>query len=202
MHFNRTALVALLIAAAGCSGSHANGTNGQSSGQQTAGQSTTAENPANLPLYPGAARLSMQMSRPVKACGTTARMTIYTVKDVDSATVSKWYDQQIANGIHLTDNGQVQSKYGAATHSVIFKPDGTGSVVLVQMQFTSPHIATIAKTLGANRTTIAIENFDPPVPREIMAMLQKGNQGDAASKDAAREQIKEKCGAMFPRIAG
>ena len=191
----RSFVVAIsLIAAAGCSGSHANGT--AQSQQSIAGAPSEAVH-STLPVYPGAIALPMQMHRAVKACGTVAHVTIYSAKDADAATVSKWYDDRIPKGIHLTLDSQMQTQYGSSTHTVIIAPDGTGGVMVAHLQFAMPKMAGIARQMGADRTMIGVETFTPPLPPEVIALLARGSSGDPAARAAARSQIKSKCGGGF-----
>ncbi|MEO6835423.1 MAG: hypothetical protein ABI231_05885, partial [Candidatus Tumulicola sp.] len=75
----------------------------------------------------------------------------------------------------------------------IFQPDGSGAAVVTQMHFPG-NLGKAAKTIGADETTFATETFDPPLSSDVITLLVQGAGSDASAKQAAREQLKAKCG--------
>jgi hypothetical protein len=206
MIVNRAAFAAILaLAAAGCSGSHGNA--GQSQAQHAA-QSPAASGPtapaeqattppaaaggsttvSSLPIYPGGKKLPNQMQHPMKLCGSTMSMTVYSIKNVDAASVAKWYDDRIANGVRISISPDANS-----SNYEIFEPDGSGAAVVTQMHFAGS-LGKAAKTIGADDTTFGTETFDPPLSHDLVTLLVQGASGDPASKQAVKAQLKAKCG--------
>ncbi len=205
---HQAALAALVLTLAGCSGSHGSG-NAQQNAQQapaaqgvasTAPSSETAAAPAapaNLPVYPGATKSAAQMKTAMKICGSSVSLTMYEIRDTDAAPVAKWYDGRIPNAIHVNINPKSESSAATQTNYAIFEPDGSASVTVVQMHFASPKLASAAKTIGADKTMIGINSYNPPLSRDLIQMLEQGANGDAAAKAAVRAQMKAKCGDTF-----
>jgi hypothetical protein len=206
---HQAALAALVLTLAGCSGSHGSG-NAQQSTQQapaTQGVASTAPSsetaaapaaPANLPVYPGATKSRSQMKTAMKICGSSVSLTMYEIRGTDAAPIAKWYDSRIPNAIHINiNNPKSESSSTTETNYAIFEPDGSAGVMVLQMHFASPTLANAAKSIGADKTTIGINSYNPPLSPDLMAQMQQGANGDAAAKAAARAQIKAKCGDTF-----
>ncbi len=194
MFVKRAAFAAIVaLTATGCSGSHGNAAQSQASAQPPQEAPSTASAAAGttastLPIYPGATKLREQMHGPIKMCGTKMSTTVYSAADADAATVAKWYKDRIPSSTQINT-----STDATATDYEIFRADGSGAAVVIQTHFAG-NLAKAAKSLGADKTTFATETFDPPLSREIISLLQQGTSSDAAAKQAARAQLKAKCG--------
>ncbi|HEY1656400.1 MAG TPA: hypothetical protein VGF86_14960 [Candidatus Tumulicola sp.] len=205
---HRTILAALALALAGCSGSHGGSTAQQGAASPAAANAASpapsvetaaadaGSSASSLPVYPGATKVPNQMKESMKMCGSNFSMTLYEIKGTDADAVAKWYDSRVPNGVHLNVQPETASSATTQTNDVILKPDGSGGVMVLQMHFTSS-LANAAKTIGADRTSIGITSYDPPLAPDLMQDLQQGTNGDPAAKAAARAQIKAKCGNMF-----
>lgn len=199
MNLSSALLAAVLAAAvAGCS------SNSQNAGQQsssapanaaateTAGTApvtaaTTAAAPAAaapLDVYPGATKLPTQMRGSVSFCNTKMTTIVYRVGGANAETVAGWYAAHVPGGIRINIPVDANS-----TTIEIFEPGGQAAAAITQMHY-DPRLAAAAKSLGADRTTLGLVTFDPPLSSDWIDTIRAAESGDAA----ARARMKAKCG--------
>lgn len=206
------AAAALAVAVAACSGSHGAGERQQISASSratsqgtalpsAASQSAAPRAPSNLPVYPGAVKMAAQMQRPIKMCGSALSLTMYEVAGADAATVTKWYDARVNGGIHMSFHSDTGTTAATSENDAIFSPDGSSSVMVMQMHLSSK-LAAAAKSIGADRTTIGLNSYDPPFSPDLVRAMQQAALGDEAAKTAARAMVKAKCGSDFAEVGG
>ncbi len=172
--------LSLVAIAAGCSSS----TSGQSQRAPSAPAATSAAAstakdapaaPAALDVYPGATKLRTQMHGSMSFCGTRMTTIVYSVRDADAQTVAVWYASHIPGGIRITVPA-------AANQSVVevFEPGGHAAATISQMHF-DPNLANAAKNLGADRTLLGIETFDPAMSTDTIDAVRSAATGGATA---------------------
>jgi hypothetical protein len=183
---NRALLaVTLVVAVAGCTGGQK-----QSTAAATAsGEVATPGSIANLPQYPGAEKMSTQLTRAVTYCGYKMNMTMYQVPGAGASTVADWYAGKIGNPIRINANVQASNGSGGRTNIELLDPGGGYGVVVGQMHL-SGQLAAAAKKAGLDKTTIGTITYDPPISSGDMQMLVQAAGGDKA----AVGRMKAKCG--------
>jgi hypothetical protein len=181
---------AILLAAAGCSSSD-RGTQARDTGaantQTTHGDRAAAS--AALPIYPGATKLRLPsgaQSMDLTVCGSKMRIVDYKVSGADAATIMRWYAERISGGL------RVAVSFDSGSSVSIYRPDGSAAATAVQVRY-DPALASAAKSIGADATTLGIVTYDPPLSHDILQSLQRYASGDAADKKAARAELKSKC---------
>lgn len=170
--------------------------------QSDASQNAQPSGATGLPVYPGAVKTPTQMQRSVKMCGSVMSMTLYRIPDADADTVSKWYGARMANAIHMSFHSDTGTTAATSQNEAFFSPDGSSSVMVMQMHLTSASLAAAAKTIGADKTTIGLNTYNPPFSPDVVRAMQQASQGDAAAKAAARATVKAKCGSDFASVDG
>jgi hypothetical protein len=154
---------------------------------------------ANLPIYPGAKFVPMPAgvkSPPV--CGHKLTIAFYDVA-ADGKTVAAWYKEHVPGALAFdmsnsddidgsgdTDGGTTGTSVEIAT------ADGSEAAVVNQMGF-DPRLKAAAKTLGADKTDIGLETFEPPLGQDYLALMAQVTGGDAAAKAAAKTKIIAMC---------
>jgi hypothetical protein len=184
------------VAIAGCS-SNSQGSNQNSSAPANGGTTATANGapatPAtaasaqaasvSLEVYPGATELPTQMHGSIAFCGTKMTTVAYRVNGASAETVAAWYGSHIPGGIRITlpvENGD--------TVMEVFEPGGQAAAAISQIHF-DPRLAAAAKSLGADRTTLGLVAFDPPLSTDSIGLIRSAAGGDAS----ARARIKAEC---------
>jgi hypothetical protein len=185
-------MLSLAIIAASCSSNSSDGhqraTNAPASAAARAAATPAEAAPATLAVYPGATKLLTQMRDAISFCGTKMTTVVYRVPDVNAQTVAAWYASHIAGGITVT--------IPKANDTVVevFEPNGRAAAAISQMHF-DPRLASAAKGLGADRTSLGIVTFDPPMSSDMIAMVGKAANGDTSAK----AQLKAQCGQSAAR---
>lgn len=195
MNLSSALLAAVLAAAvAGCSSSSQNAGQQSSSAPanaaatETAGTApvTAATTAAAAPLdvYPGATKLPTQMRGSVSFCNTKMTTIVYRVGAANAETVAGWYAAHIPGGIRINIPVDANS-----TTVEVFEPGGQAAAAITQMHY-DPRLAAAAKSLGADRTTLGLVTFDPPLSSDWIDTIRAAESGDTA----ARARMKAKCG--------
>lgn len=136
---------------------------------------------SNLPIYPGATALATQLKRTFSTCGHEIRLVSYK-SAADGKTVAKWYESKIPGAVVVdlskTDSGSVD------TEIEVFTPNTSEAAVIHQMSMTSSTLQAAAKSIGADKTGIGLETFDPPLGADYLSLVKRARHGDAAAKSA------------------
>jgi hypothetical protein len=163
----------LAIIVAGCSSNSSDGhqraTGEPASAAAPAAARPAEAAPARLSVYPGATKLPTQMRDAIPFCGTKMTTVVYRVPDANAQTVAAWYASHISGRITVT------ILKANDTVVEVFDPDGRAAAAISQMHF-DPRLASAAKGLGADRTSLGIVTFDPPMSSDMIAMVGKARQ--------------------------
>ena len=145
----------------------------------TAAQGVAAT--SNLPIYPGAVKLATQLTSTYSTCGHKMGLVSYD-SATDGKTVAKWYESKIPGAVAVdlskTDSGSVD------TEIEVFTPDASEGAVIHQMSMTNSKLQAAAKSIGADKTGIGLETFDPPLGADYLSLVKQAKHGDAAAKSA------------------
>jgi hypothetical protein len=114
-------------------------------------------------------------------CGSKIGLVSYNTA-TDGKSVAKWYESKVPNAVVL-DTSQTDSS-SVDTEIQVYKPDGSEVAVIHQLSMTNPKLQSAAKTIGADKTGIGIETFEPPLGADYLALMMRVKRGDAAAKSA------------------
>ena len=136
---------------------------------------------SNLPVYPGATKLARQAHGAFATCGHSIGLVSYD-STADAKAVAQWYASKIQGAVVLdlskTDSGTID------TEMEVFTPDGSQGAVVHRMTMTSAKLQAAAMSIGADKTGIGLETFDPPLGADYLGLEKRALSGDAASKSA------------------
>jgi hypothetical protein len=151
---------------------------------------------AALPVYPGAVKSTMQLTKSMLACGHKIAMTMYRVSDANADKVGDWYAGQMAGSSEMRSD--ISAGPSSIHHVMVLNGDGTAGASIVDMPKLPPSMAKYAAKMGGiGGTQLAIATYDPGFSAEDQAMFKAAYTGDAAAKAAAKAQMKAKCGSSF-----
>jgi len=145
----------------------------------TVAQSAAAT--STLPTYPGATKVPTHSTTGFSMCGHKVGLVSYDTA-TDGKSVAKWYESKVPNAVVL-DTSQTDSS-SADTEIQVYRPDGSEVAVIHQISMTSPKLQSAAKTIGADKTGIGLETFDPPLGADFVALMMRVKRGDGAAKSA------------------
>jgi len=200
------ALAALCIVAVSACGSNSSSTKTAQSGDESASSApgVTATAPTsgdetsatNLPIYPSATKQAVPAALGTTShCGHTMKMTMYQTA-ADGQTVADWYKGRLPGASVIDMSGELGGGAAAGKNIAITILDANAAagVTITQMQFNSSTFKNAAKTIGANKTGIGLETWDPPLGPDYVALVKQATGDDAAAKQAAKDKLKSMCG--------
>ena len=209
MKSSLTLALGIVLATAGCgggggaSGQRANATQPPAVAQPPAAASPAAPNNApamgggsndavtNLPVFPGAAKMPMRINGGT-FCNHKMSLAVYRANSASADQVADWYAGRMNGAIKL-NIGKQMGGGAAVTGYTLVDPSGADAASVSQTHF-GPSMGKMAQTMGANRTTIGLVTYNPPLSPAEMQMMRDITGGDAAARQRARAQLKAKCG--------
>jgi len=194
----------LMVAIVGCSGKSNTSAQQPAETAAPANLATTASSAATspaapnanpvttLPVYPGATKLATQFTKPMTFCNHKFTMTVYHVSDTPEK-VSSWYLSRMpgATTAKIASPDVATSGQGMTGYFIVDSGGGSAAVV-EQMHFGS--LQKQAQRFGmAEKTTVALNSYDPPLSAEEVQLFKAGSGADAAAKAQAEARL-QKCG--------
>ncbi len=129
--------------------------------------------PNDLPVYPGAKKLSAQMRAPSKSCGREMIAAVYTVK-ASLASVERWYISKIPGA---TSTKVFSQSASGTTGALVLVRGGGEGVGISQWQ--------------SDETMIGLTAYDPPFSDSDVVLMIAATKGDSA----ARTTLERRCAA-------
>jgi hypothetical protein len=192
------AVIALCVLALTACGSHSSsGTQEQSAADAgttaapvaAAGGATGDTAGADLPVYPGATKLPMRAQSIPTSCGSKVALVAYNVA-ADARTVANWYKERMSGAVTIDSSDEGGDS--GSTQVEILGANAAEAVVVSQMHFTGK-LATAAKSIDADKTTLGFETFDPPLGQDYVTLMTQAVGSDPSAKQAARDKLTSMC---------
>lgn len=132
----------------------------------------------DLPVYPGAKKLSAQMRAPMKSCGRAMIATVYSV-NAPSASVERWYLSKIPGATSVKVFSQ--SAEGTTGALILVRGGGEGVGISRWQSGAAP----------SNEAMIGLTAYDPAFSDADVALMAAATKVDSA----ARAKLKRRCSA-------
>jgi hypothetical protein len=151
----------------------------------------------DLPVYPAAHNepLPAGVHSGTTACGRTITVEKSFTVDADPHTIAKWYLTRLP-GSRVIDLSRVQNDEAGGdsqkTTLELFTADGSQTIVIDRMHFSSAKLASASKLIGLDKTQIGVEGISPPFDPGYVALAGQMAAGGASAKKA-NEQMKAAC---------
>ncbi|MGD0472115.1 MAG: hypothetical protein ABSB70_02745 [Candidatus Velthaea sp.] len=151
---------------------------------------------ADLPAYPAAHEEKLPPGRHsgTTSCGRTITVEKSLTVNADPHLVAKWYQSRLPGSRAIDFTRMLSDEAGgnSQTSLEVISADGSQTVVVSRMNFSSAKLAEASKSLGMDRTQIGIENITPPFDQGYIALAAQGAAGGATAAHA-KEQMKAMC---------
>ena len=147
---------------------------------------------ADIPAYPAAKTqpLPPGIHSMVSRCGHKFTMEKSMTVATDPHAVAKWYQSRLP-GSRLIDlsralNGDAGDGSNDTTTIQVFTADGSQTVVAHRMHFDGA-LANASKTLGMDKTDIAIEGISPALAPGYIELTARAAAGGASGQKATQQ---------------
>ena len=131
-------------------------------------------------VYPGAAKVAVQMEGTQTLCGSEMTLVLYQTA-ADGKTVAKWYAGKVP-GAGVVDTSTTDSS-SINTQIEILAPDAS-TIAVIHHGDDEFQIAAAAASIGGDKTGVGLETFDPPLGADYLALVKRVKNGDPAAKPA------------------
>jgi hypothetical protein len=136
---------------------------------------------STLPTYPGATKVPTHSTPGFSMCGHKVGLVSYDTA-TNGKSVAKWYESKVPNAVVLdtshTDSSSVD------TEIQVYTSDGSEVAVIHQLSMTNTKLQSAAKSIGADKTGIGLETFEPPLGADFVSLMIRAKGGDTAAKSA------------------
>jgi hypothetical protein len=145
----------------------------------------------DLPVYPAAKTQAIPSGHSITSrCGHTFTTMKSMTVGADPHAVAKWYQRKMP-GSRLIDlsRAAAEAEGGGSNQTTtveVFSADGSQTVVAQRFQFGGA-LTNASKSLGMDKTPIAVESISPPLDPRYIALTAQYAAGGAAGKRAEQQ---------------